>query len=408
MVEVLSVEVAPAEATLTEVGETLTLTATVLPEDATEGSVVWSSSDEAVATVNASGVVTAVAEGVAEITATAGRATGKATITVAIDTPEPEPNLKSGKVYAVGTDLDSSNRRFATLWMDDQTIRLSKNQGSYAKSVYVDESDNVYAVGWDVVGGAFLPALWVNGEEGQLLESGGYGEAYSVFVSDGDVYVAGCYDATGSGLALRAAFWKNGVRQDISTTDGYATSVYAQGTDVYVAYWRQNSLDEYQACLWHNDTETVLSMAESEAFAVTVHNGDVYVAGRKHVEDILWCAVLWKNGVEQLLSDEFSYARSIYVDGDDIYVCGLNGSGSYNSASKAMYWKNGEIHNLTDGTASADANAVFVRDGDVYVGGYDTPELNSYDMHYAKIWKNDVTTQISDSQSEVHGLYVKK
>ena len=51
------------------VGETLTLTATVLPEDATDKSVTWSSDDESVATV-ADGVVTAVAAGIANITAT--------------------------------------------------------------------------------------------------------------------------------------------------------------------------------------------------------------------------------------------------------------------------------------------------------------------------------------------------
>jgi hypothetical protein len=400
MVEVLSVEVAPAEATLTGVGETLTLTATVLPEDATEGSVVWSSSDEAVVTVNASGVVTAVAEGVAEITATAGRATGKATVTVEI-----EPVM--GKVYAVGTDLANDGGQLATLWVDGKARRLSTNRGSFAGSVYIDAGDNVYAVGWDVVGGVFLPALWVNDEEGQLLESSGYGEAYSVFVSGSDVYVAGCYDAGGSGLELYASIWKNGERQDLAP-QGYATSVYADGDDVYVAYWRQNSEGVYQACLWHNGEETVLSTANSEANGVYVSGGDVYVVGREHIEETLFRAVLWKNGVKQYLSEEFSHARSVFVSGDDVYACGINGTGSFDTAAKAVYWKNGEIHNISDGSASADLNVMFVRDGDVYVGGYDTPDLNSYDIQRAKVWKNGVPTQISDKQSRVNGLYVRQ
>lgn len=53
-----------------KVGETATLTATIFPDDATNQDVVWSSSDEAVATV-VDGVVTAVAEGEALITVTA-------------------------------------------------------------------------------------------------------------------------------------------------------------------------------------------------------------------------------------------------------------------------------------------------------------------------------------------------
>ena len=53
-----------------EVAETTMLTATVLPETATNKSVTWTSSNEAVATVDANGVVTAIALGEAVITAT--------------------------------------------------------------------------------------------------------------------------------------------------------------------------------------------------------------------------------------------------------------------------------------------------------------------------------------------------
>ena len=65
---------------LTE-GETATLTATVLPENATDKTVTWTSDNTAVATV-ADGVVTAVAEGTAKITAKAGDASVLCTVTV--------------------------------------------------------------------------------------------------------------------------------------------------------------------------------------------------------------------------------------------------------------------------------------------------------------------------------------
>ena len=67
-------------ATLTE-GETLTLTATVTPADATDKTVTWSTSDAAVATVE-NGVVTAVSEGTATITAKAGDKTATCVVTV--------------------------------------------------------------------------------------------------------------------------------------------------------------------------------------------------------------------------------------------------------------------------------------------------------------------------------------
>ena len=73
-VVVTSITFDPATASMTLGGETLTLTPTVLPADAMDKTVTWTTSDESVATV-ADGVVTAVAAGTATITATATNGT---------------------------------------------------------------------------------------------------------------------------------------------------------------------------------------------------------------------------------------------------------------------------------------------------------------------------------------------
>ena len=65
-----SIELNETEIEVTE-GETVQLTATVLPEDATDKTVTWASSDESVASVDENGLVTAVAPGAATITAMA-------------------------------------------------------------------------------------------------------------------------------------------------------------------------------------------------------------------------------------------------------------------------------------------------------------------------------------------------
>ncbi|MEN6619421.1 MAG: Ig-like domain-containing protein [Rikenellaceae bacterium] len=67
-----------------EEGENYTLTATVFPENATNKNVMWISSDNSVATVNSSGVVTATGSGTVNITATTqdGGYTAICTVTV--------------------------------------------------------------------------------------------------------------------------------------------------------------------------------------------------------------------------------------------------------------------------------------------------------------------------------------
>ena len=86
-VAVTGVTLAPTSATLT-LGETetVTLIPTVLPADATDKSVTWSSSDEAVATVT-DGVVTAVAAGTATITVTTTDGAKTATCAVTVAAP---------------------------------------------------------------------------------------------------------------------------------------------------------------------------------------------------------------------------------------------------------------------------------------------------------------------------------
>lgn len=89
IIDVASVALDQTEFTLT-VGESAQLTATVLPENASDPTVSWSSSDPAVATVEG-GLVTALGKGTAVITATAGGQSATCTVTVL-----PEGNSMGG------------------------------------------------------------------------------------------------------------------------------------------------------------------------------------------------------------------------------------------------------------------------------------------------------------------------
>ena len=80
-VAVEKVEITSTE-TDVEVGKTITLTAKVSPENATDKTVTWSSSDTAFATVDSTGKVTGVAAGTVKITAKAGEKTAAVDVTV--------------------------------------------------------------------------------------------------------------------------------------------------------------------------------------------------------------------------------------------------------------------------------------------------------------------------------------
>lgn len=98
------------EATV-KIGETVALTATVEPENADDKTVVWTSSDELVATVDAEGVVTAVAAGTATITAACGELSAKCQVTVLADEEDMIDEIKAAA--EAGKVFDLQGRRVA-------------------------------------------------------------------------------------------------------------------------------------------------------------------------------------------------------------------------------------------------------------------------------------------------------
>lgn len=104
-IEVTDVEISDYEEEL-KVDETISLTATVLPSNATDSTVTYQSSDPEIATVNSSGEVKGIAPGQVVIYVSAGNITKQAAITVKIGTTGIQLNsdyqvMKPGETFQI-------------------------------------------------------------------------------------------------------------------------------------------------------------------------------------------------------------------------------------------------------------------------------------------------------------------
>ena len=131
-----------------EEGATVTLTATVTPGNATDKTVTWSTSNEAIATVSG-GVVTGVKAGEVTITAKAGDKSATCTVTVTAASTEPEVVPVTGVTLnqtAVTLDIDQSITLTATVAPENATNKAVTWASDKTDVATVDANGKVTAV----------------------------------------------------------------------------------------------------------------------------------------------------------------------------------------------------------------------------------------------------------------------
>ena len=131
-----------------EEGATVTLTATVTPGNATDKTVTWSTSNEAIATVSG-GVVTGVKAGEVTITAKAGDKSATCTVTVTAAATEPEVVPVTGVTLnqtTVTLDIDQSITLTATVAPENATNKAVTWASDKTDVATVDANGKVTAV----------------------------------------------------------------------------------------------------------------------------------------------------------------------------------------------------------------------------------------------------------------------
>ena len=129
-VKVSSITLNQTSLTMTSKGQTASLTATVSPGNAENKNITWSSSNSSVATVNANGTVTAVANGTADITATAADGSGvSAKCSVTVRVPN---NIKT-------IAIEGGDSKVLSIWAEDYSDSINVNNITFK---YTGLNDN--------------------------------------------------------------------------------------------------------------------------------------------------------------------------------------------------------------------------------------------------------------------------
>ena len=144
-VKVSNVTVNPATVKLTSKGQTTQLSANVLPSNAENKSIIWSTSNASVATVDNNGVVSAVANGNATITAAALDGSGKyAECSVVVEIPKENNQV---------VELAGGESKILSIWNEDYTENIDVTQVTFEYNTQLDLFSNL---GYDVRTGKYI------------------------------------------------------------------------------------------------------------------------------------------------------------------------------------------------------------------------------------------------------------
>ncbi len=244
------------------------------------------------------------------------------------------------------------------------------------------------------------PILWKNGVPDTLSTT--IGDAFQIFASGNDIYVAGTYQHTinthtnivqnGPDIG-QYVYWKNGTPNNVDTPqeNGVVPSVSVSGTDVYFTNlygWKNGTMIDFPG-----EGTPGKYFTPTGIFSTFAEGADVYFAGY----DTLGNGVYWKNGVMTIAvpyggrGTTQPLVHCIYVSGNNVYVGGMS--------DKGVYWLNGTAYFMqprpNDGSFLSSINSLFVDGTDVYNPGGLTesgPPMIGYPS--ASYWKNGVEVDL--------------
>ena len=207
-------------------------------------------------------------------------------------------DVYNGDVYISGDESVGNGNGVAKFWKNGVPATLSVDTFSYIEptqikvvngDVYISgTATKVYpASNYSVKKGIY----WKNGILNILPSSGNYSNANGLFISNGDVYIAGTESSSNQSAAV-AAYWKNGIKIALPLNSNYSYSdtysIFVDNTDVYTAgfqTYQNQSIFYRNAGYWKNTTTAVLQTNNTnhnfrgELYDIFVKNNIIYTVG---------------------------------------------------------------------------------------------------------------------------------
>lgn len=288
-----------------------------------------------------------------------------------------------------------------------------------AESIFV-YGGVVYAAGYGMIGTRGVPCYWdASGCHELANDLTNDSRAGSIWVDNGTVYTAG-YRFSG-GLML-PCYWKGVTKTDlpITATSGQARSICVDAGVVYVA--GDDELTPRAACFWTDDgsgaVQTLLpadgvNMAEGHAIAVS--GGTVYVAGRFDPEGTTppkacyWVGSATHVPLPGFGTEDYSAAVAIHVSDGTVYTAGSAETGA--TLSSCLWVGTTWAGLVAPDSSSITAYGIDVVQGIPYIAGtwYDV----AADQYIPCYWTGSATTGItrqdlpgSDTTAEALGIFV--
>ena len=218
-VPVTDVSVSPSSVSLT-IGGTQQLTCTITPSNATDKDVTWESSNESIASVSSSGLVTANAVGSASITVTSSDGEHMATslITVSSGGQSYENNYN----WDLSTNSYSSASASSVTWTSDYASIIStKVSGTNANNYLGGDSNNRTS------------SRFYNNNALSISPASGYVLIRAVFVATSSSYATafadstwsnGSSSATGTSVTITPTNGNNAITANITGTCGFTSA----------------------------------------------------------------------------------------------------------------------------------------------------------------------------------------